>query len=40
MCFKRVVLNVCSISVALNKYSKLLNPVETAWSRLSSGIKK
>ena len=37
MCFKRLVLNVCSLSVALNKNGKL-NLVETAWLRLSSGI--
>ena len=38
MCFKRLVLNVCSVSVALNENGKLLNLVETAWLRLSSGI--
>ena len=38
MCFKRVVLNICSLSVALNKNGKLLNLVKTAWLRLSSGI--
>ena len=30
MCFKRLVLNVCSLSVALNENGKLLNLIETA----------
>ena len=38
MCFKRLVLNVCSLSVALNENGKLLNLVETAWLRLSYGV--
>ena len=36
MCFKRLVLNICSLSVALNENGKLLNLVETAWLRLSN----
>ena len=39
MCFKRSVLNVCSLSVALNENGNLLCLVETTWVRLSSGIK-
>ena len=35
MRFKRLVLNICSLSVALNQNSKLLNLVKTAWFRLS-----
>ena len=31
MCFKRLVLKVCSLSVALKENGKLLNLVETAW---------
>ena len=34
MCFKRLVLNVCSLSVALNENGKLLNLVETAYNPL------
>ena len=38
MCFKRLVLNACSLSVALYENGKLLDLVETAWLKLSSGI--
>ena len=38
MCFARVVLNVCSLSMALGENGKLLNPVNTARLRLSRGI--
>ena len=38
MCFTREVSNVCSLSMALGENGKLLNPVNTARLRLSSGI--
>ena len=39
MCFKRLVFNICSLSVALNEENCiLLNLVKAAWLRLSIGI--
>ena len=38
VCFTRVHLYICSLSVALKKVGELLNPVGTPWLRLFSRI--